>query len=155
MVGTISICDIIRCVLLIEQGLYKALKDVDNLSKGVDEQEKEDLMEWTHNVIQIYLYDEVLKEVVEETIAVELWTKLETLYMIESLTNRLYLKHKLYTLQIKKGVLVKYKDQTLILLCSLLLSYDHFIDTLLYGRDNISSKDVQVFLNSRELKSKC
>jgi len=37
MVGTISICDIIRCVLLIEQGLYKALKDVDNLSKGVDE----------------------------------------------------------------------------------------------------------------------
>lgn len=37
MVGTISIYDILRCVLLIEQGLSKALKDVDNLSKGVDE----------------------------------------------------------------------------------------------------------------------
>jgi len=44
MVRIISICDILRCVLLIEQGLSKALKDVNNLSKGVDEQEKEDLM---------------------------------------------------------------------------------------------------------------
>jgi hypothetical protein len=51
MVGIILICDILRCDLLIEQGLSKALKDVDNLSKGVDEQEKENLMEWTHNAI--------------------------------------------------------------------------------------------------------
>jgi hypothetical protein len=51
MVGIISICDILRCVLLIEQGLSTTFKDVDNLSKGVDEQEKEDLMKWTHNAI--------------------------------------------------------------------------------------------------------
>ena len=51
MVRIILICNILRCDLLIEQGLSKTLKDVDNLSKGVDEQEKENLMEWTHNAI--------------------------------------------------------------------------------------------------------
>jgi hypothetical protein len=38
------------------------------------------------------------------------------------------------------------------LLCSLPLSYDLFIDILLYKRDSLILKDVKAFLNSRELK---
>jgi hypothetical protein len=44
------------------------------------------------------------------------------------------------------------KDQALILLCSLPLSYDIFIDILLYKRDSLILKDVKGFLNSSELK---
>jgi hypothetical protein len=44
------------------------------------------------------------------------------------------------------------KDQALMLLCSLPLSYDLFIDILLYKRDSLILKDVKAFLNSRELK---
>ncbi|GJV01823.1 hypothetical protein Tco_1335392 [Tanacetum coccineum] len=41
--------------------------------------------------------NKVLREVTGETTAAGVWSKLETLYMIKSLANKLYLKKKLYT----------------------------------------------------------
>jgi len=53
--------------LSFQKGLFKALEGVDNLPKGMDDKEKEDFMEQTHNVIQLCLCDGFLKEVIEET----------------------------------------------------------------------------------------
>jgi len=39
------------CTLLVQQGLFKALKSVDKLPERMDEKEKENLMKWTHSVI--------------------------------------------------------------------------------------------------------
>jgi cell division cycle protein 20 (cofactor of APC complex) len=109
-------------------------------------------MEHVYNAIQLYLSNEVPREVVEYTTTARLWKKLRTFNMIKSLINQLYLKHLLCTLQIKKGMSIKEhlnefnrvilylwndnvrvenKDHDLILLCSLPLFYDHFIHTFL------------------------
>ncbi|MCV4608000.1 retrotransposon gag domain-containing protein, partial [Escherichia coli] len=46
------------------------------------------------------------------------------------------------------------EDQALILLCSLPGSFDNFVNSMLYGRDTISIRDIKVSMNSKELRRK-
>ena len=62
------------------------------------DKENDELMDKTHSPILLCLGEEVLCEIVEEDTIAKLWLKLESLYMTKSLTNRLYLKKRLYTL---------------------------------------------------------
>nr|GEU64337.1 retrovirus-related Pol polyprotein from transposon TNT 1-94 [Tanacetum cinerariifolium] len=101
------------------------------------------------------------------------WSKLKTLYMTNSLANKLYIKKKLYTFYMLAGrkisehidkfniivldlenIEVKFKDEdlALLLLTSLPASYEHFVDTLLYGREELILEDVLAALNLKEIK---
>nr|GEW03190.1 retrovirus-related Pol polyprotein from transposon TNT 1-94 [Tanacetum cinerariifolium] len=51
--------------------------------------------------VQLFLTQEVLREVIHETTTTGLWLKLESLYMIKSLANNLRLKDHLYTFRMK------------------------------------------------------
>ncbi|GJV01110.1 retrovirus-related pol polyprotein from transposon TNT 1-94 [Tanacetum coccineum] len=119
--------------------------------------------------------NKVLREVTGEATVAGVWTKLETLYMTNSLANKLYLKKKLhkfdmparrkiseYIDEYNKIVLdlanveVKFEDEdlALLLLTSLPASYEHFVDTLLYEREALTSEDVMATLYSKEIKER-
>lgn len=114
--------------ILVQQGSQKALwpreqllkKETDDKAstatttdvstvavKTVSDVEFVEIDERARSVIILNLADKVLCEVVEENTTLKLWQKLESLYMTKSLTNRLFLKQNLYTLQMKEGTLVK------------------------------------------------
>lgn len=104
-----------------------------------------------HNTIILHLSDEVLRKVAKERTASVLWAKLEELFLKKYLAKRFYMKRKLYTFSMKDettlkdhldefnnlildfenvNIVLKDKDIAMILLSSLLDSYEHFMDTL-------------------------
>lgn len=117
------------------------------------------------------LGDGVLREVGDQTLATGLWKKLEDLYTKKSLTKRLSTKKRLYTLQIKEGtslatyvdafnkiildledINVKIEDENKVIIFISFLppSYEHFVDTLMYGRQTLTMQDVKEVLSSKE-----
>jgi len=58
------------------------------------------------SMIQVCLADEVMYNVIDEETATRLWSRLETLYMTKSLSNKMYLKKQLYELCMKEGTTV-------------------------------------------------
>nr|GEV60635.1 zinc finger, CCHC-type [Tanacetum cinerariifolium] len=92
-----------------------------------------------------------------------------------ALANKLYLKKELYTFYMPTGrkifehmdefnkivldlanieVIFEDKDLALLLLTSLPASYKYFVDTLLYGQEALTLKDVMAILNSKEIKER-
>jgi len=59
----------------------------------------EEMEENAHSIIQLSLSDKVLREVVDKETFSALWNKLESFYMKKSLTTRLFLKQRFYTLK--------------------------------------------------------
>ncbi|GKC97206.1 hypothetical protein Tco_1167481 [Tanacetum coccineum] len=148
---------------------------LETLSANMEAGQNADLMKRAYNTLILYLGDWVLREVTKETTAVEIWTKLTSLYVTKSLENILYLKKKLYTYYMSPGtklgyyidefnklildlvnidIEIKDEDQTLMLLTSLPPSCENFVETLLYGRESFTMENVLATLNSRELKKR-
>ncbi|GJV61166.1 hypothetical protein Tco_1467266 [Tanacetum coccineum] len=111
--------------------------------------------EKAHSTILLSLLDEVIYEVTEEETAHDVWKKLETIYMIKSLTKKLFLKQRLFSLRMKvvsslkehldalnlilmdlKNVEVKIEDEdaTLVLLVSLPPSFESFVSSFVFGK---------------------
>ncbi|GJT27716.1 retrovirus-related pol polyprotein from transposon TNT 1-94 [Tanacetum coccineum] len=136
---------------------------------------KTDVYKKAHNALLLCLDNKVLRKVNKEDSAADVWLKLETLYMTNSLANKMYLKKKLFTFYMNSGkklsehidefnkligdlanidVDIDDEDQALMLLMSLPPSYDNFVETLLYGRESLTLEDVLSSLDSRELKKR-
>ncbi|KAL5774200.1 hypothetical protein ACOSP7_011757 [Xanthoceras sorbifolium] len=155
--------------VLVQSGVQKVLKG--DKPPDMKDADWEDIDEKARSAIQLSLSDEVLREVISEKTTKALWEKLESLYLKKTLTNKLYKKQCLYSLRMSEGtslgshidefeslimdlqnldVNIEDEDQALLLLCSLPSSYRHFKETMLYGKDTISLKDVKTALETKE-----
>lgn len=118
------------------------------------------------------LGDLVNREVVKEKTVANLWAKLKSLYMNESLVKRLYIKKRMFTLRMTEGSSLEQnieefnkvcdtlktideglndKGKALLLVSSLLKSYEHYVDAIIYGMQTLTLDEIKIALNTREL----
>ncbi|XP_073117052.1 uncharacterized protein [Elaeis guineensis] len=147
------------CAVLTQKDLKKALLGKEKMPSNLIEEQKEEIDDKALIAIHLCLSNGVLQEVFSEKIAASLWLKMESLYMTKFLTNKLYLKHRLYKLCMAEDlksidVKIEEEDEILLLLCSLPPSYKHFKEIFLFDRENISLEDVKAALFFKELLEK-
>lgn len=83
--------------LLIKQGLGSTLVKKSDKASGKEKEDKVEeqalINEKAHSMIILCLGDKALREVSKETTAMEVWEKLDSLFAVKTLANRLYITH--------------------------------------------------------------
>ena len=156
-------------------GLDEALKGESKMPSSLSEKEKSDILKKARNTIVLSLSDQILRKVVKEKSAAEMWLKLEQLFMTKTLPNRIYLKQRFYGYRMEEtksidenideftklvvdlanlDVEIDDEDQAIFLLNSLPRPYEQLKDTLKYGRETLSLEEVVSAVYSKELDLK-
>ena len=159
---------------LVSQGLHKTLLGRDTKPEAMKDEEWEEMDLKALSIIQLCLSDEVMFNVIEVTTAMEMWSKLQGLYMKRSLSTKLYWKRELYGLRMGEGtsisdhlnnfsricnelvalgVALEEEDKAMILLMSLPGSHNHMVTSLLVGKDTLSLEEVQGELLNNEVRN--
>lgn len=102
--------------ILMQQKMAMALLDASRLPKSMPATERNEMLKMANNTIILHFNDNPLRQVLKETLATGVWSKLESLYITKSLTNRIYLKVKFFLFKMQE-------DQAVIMLNSLPSTY--------------------------------
>jgi hypothetical protein len=89
--------------VLVQQRLQIALLGIEKKPENMTDAEWMDIDERAISSIEAYITDDVLNHVVSCTTAKDMWDKLEAIYLGKSLSNKLFLKKKLFKLEMKEG----------------------------------------------------
>ena len=87
--------------LLSQQGLLKTIKS--QKPTKIKDEDWVDLQERAAGTIRLCLIDEIMYHVISLSFPDEIWKKLEPQFMSKTLTNKLYLKQRLYGLKMLEG----------------------------------------------------
>ncbi|KAL9688835.1 hypothetical protein QQ045_033259 [Rhodiola kirilowii] len=82
--------------IFVQMKVVKALDGEKDFPAMMTQDEIDEAKELACNTIILHLGDKVRREVAKEKTAAKVWLKLESLYMTKSLTNKVYLKSKLF-----------------------------------------------------------
>ena len=88
--------------LLVKEGTHKALLGIEKKLSKMENDEWNDIDFHAKATIILRLSDKVLYNLVNEETTAGLWRRLESLHMIKSLSNKLFIKKHLYSLQMKE-----------------------------------------------------
>jgi hypothetical protein len=140
--------------LLVQQGMVKALLGKEKQPASITDEDWDEMDARALSAIHLCLADDVLFNIVTDKTTVGLWSKLESLYMTKSLTNKIFLKRQLYSLRMKEGTKIvdhlntfntllvqlnsmgvkfESEDKEITLLCSLPASWDHFVTSISFS----------------------
>lgn len=81
--------------------------DTKDLPAEIYDVEKKKMEEWTFTTLQLVIGENFISEISMETTIIEIWTKLENLYIKKSLTNRLILRKTLFIIKLREDASVK------------------------------------------------
>jgi hypothetical protein len=149
--------------LLVQQGMVKALYGTK--PEGMADIDWKEFKAKAVATIQLFLGYDVMYHAMDEESPTTAWLKLKSRYMLKSLTNKLYLKQRLYGLKMVEGldlsqhinmfnqiisdlkrVDVKFEDEdkALMLLNSLPTSsmYENLVTTLTWREETLKLEDV-------------
>jgi len=139
--------------VLIQQKCSQALKGNGALLVTMSQAEKTKMVDMARSAIVLCLRDQVLRDVVKESTAESMWSKFESLYMTKSLAHRQFLKQQLYSFNMVESkaimeqltefnkilddlenikVNLEDEDKAILLLCSIMRSFESLKDTMLY-----------------------
>ena len=159
--------------LLISQKLHKALAGKEQKPVSMKDEDWEELDLEARAAIILCLERDVAFLVNEEATAAGVWLKLEANFMTKTLTNRIYLKSKLYTCKMEEGtsirdyinkfdriisnlkdidVKIDEEDQALMLLLSLPKSYENLVQTLMLVGDTLTMDETRTSLLADDLR---
>ena len=158
--------------LLISQKLHKALAE--QKPESMKDEDWEELVLEARAAIILCLERDVAFLVNEEATTVGVWLKLEKNFMTKTLTNRIYLKSKLYTCKMEEGtpvrdyvnkfdriisdlkdigVKIDDEDQALMLLLSLTKKYENIVQTLMLVDDTLTMDETRTSLLEDDLRN--
>ena len=125
--------------------------------------------------IRLCLVNDQKYFVMKESMAKELWNKLEDKYMTKGIENKLYLKRKFFGFRYVEGtsmpehlnnlnkilvdlqnldVIIDDEDKAVVLINSLPDTYEHLTNTLMYGKDMLKFDDISNALTNDEYRRK-
>ena len=84
------------CVVLVQQKYAKTIGDPSDFPEMIKSSYKQEILENAYSLLILNLADNVFCQVDEEDTALKVWNKLDSLYMVKSLLNRIYLKEQLF-----------------------------------------------------------
>ncbi|KAL8498007.1 hypothetical protein ACS0TY_021378 [Phlomoides rotata] len=160
--------------LMVHLGLGSALKSDEGEESSATGAKKIEILEKAHSAIILCLGDKPLREVSKEKTAIDVWRKLESLYQMKSVSNKLYVKQKLLDFRMSEDkdlneqldtfnryiddledldVKLKDDDKALMLLNALPKSLDNFKDSVLFGnQDGVSFDKVLATIKTKILR---
>jgi len=157
--------------LLVKESIHKALLGIEKKSLKMEDDEWNNIDLRAKMTIILCLSDAVFYNVMNEETIAGFWSRLESLYMTKNLSNKLFIKKQLFSLQTKEGTPILQhlnafnrilsdllalevkleEDKALMLLSSPPSSYDHLTITIIYGKETLELKDVMQVLQNNEL----
>ncbi|KAL8554089.1 hypothetical protein ACS0TY_002348 [Phlomoides rotata] len=160
--------------LLVHHRLASALKTDEGGESSVTAAKRIEIGEKAHSDIILCLGNKPLREVSMEKTTIDVWRKLESLYQMKSVSNKLYVKQKLLDFRMSEDkdlneqldtfnmyiddledldVKLEDDDKALMLLNALPRSLDNFKDVVLFGRqDEVSYESVLAAVKTKILR---